>query len=89
MTQLLQMSRDSVMFTEATPDLRTMYGLISPTPQGKGTMKYVNGDIYSGRWANDKPHGPGKLVSRDKKLSYDGDWQAGKYHGYGLRERKR
>jgi TPR repeat protein len=49
--------------------------------EGEGVMQSGEG-LYSGRWANDLPEGPGKFNGTDGS-SYEGQWQAGIRQGYG------
>lgn len=39
-----------------------------------GTMRYANGDIYVGEWANDMKNGRGKFYYA-KGAVYEGTWQ--------------
>ena len=41
---------------------------------GKGVMKYANGDTYSGDWQNDKRHGTGCLTLKSKAKA-SGTWK--------------
>jgi hypothetical protein len=41
--------------------------------EGKGTMKYFNGDVYEGGWIEDKKHGKGIMKYSNNDV-YEGDW---------------
>lgn len=49
---------------------------------GKGTMKYNNGDVYEGEWVNNEKHRKGKMTYLNKNSSskykngdvYEGEW---------------
>jgi hypothetical protein len=41
---------------------------------GKGTMKYINGDIYIGEWVNDLRHGYGTMTYTNGDV-YEGEWK--------------
>ena len=44
---------------------------------GKGVMKFSNGDIYDGNWKNGKMNGKGAMLYHDGAF-YQGDWKDGK-----------
>lgn len=48
---------------------------------GKGIIKYANGDQYEGYLKNDKMHGEGVLTLADGSSS-SGIFENGKKHGY-------
>lgn len=48
----------------------------------KGIYTYPNGSQYSGELRDNQPHGKGILI--DMNGSYEGDWQCGKKHGWGI-----
>ena len=41
---------------------------------GKGTMKYLNGDVYNGDWVDNKRQGSGKLITNDG-IEYIGQFE--------------
>jgi hypothetical protein len=46
---------------------------------GEGTMKYANGDVYSGMWKEGKKYGKGTYVFNTTKYKFVGDhWEMGK-----------
>ena len=47
------------------------------TRDGKGVMKFSNGDIYDGNWKNGKMNGKGAMLYHDGAF-YQGDWKDGK-----------
>jgi hypothetical protein len=51
-------------------------------PHGRGTMRYLNGSVYTGQWDNGKMHGNGMIMWEDGSL-YSGQWVHGKRTGYG------
>jgi len=50
---------------------------------GKGILKWANGDIYDGRWLADMAHGKGKYTWADGR-EYDGPWFNNLMHGNGI-----
>merc|ERR1712216_835345 len=44
---------------------------------GEGTMKYANGDVYSGMWKEGKKDGVGTYVFNTTKDKFVGDWVQG------------
>ena len=40
---------------------------------GKGRLIHAEGDIYIGRWKEDKANGKGKYIHTDG-ANYDGEW---------------
>ena len=46
------------------------------------TVKFPNGDTYSGEWVKDERHGRGKCIYANGDV-YDGEWVLGKTHGQG------
>ena len=42
--------------------------------QGKGTMRYKNGDVYEGNWVKGLRSGSGTLTGPDGKVKYQGEW---------------
>jgi hypothetical protein len=57
-------------------------------PEGKGIMKYENGEIYSGYWKNGVREGKGTLKSPDDSVNagsyYVGDWRKDAKTGKGM-----
>ena len=50
---------------------------------GNGTMKYGNGQVYTGDWLYDDRTGFGTFTEADKFTSYTGDFVANLRRGYG------
>ena len=58
-------------------------------PEGRGTMKFANGDGYSGYWLDGKRHTYGNLKAQQiyaDGASYSGDWKDDVPNGTGLFE---
>jgi hypothetical protein len=51
-------------------------------PHGRGTMRYLNGSVYTGQWDNGKMHGNGMIRWEDGSV-YSGQWVLGKRTGHG------
>ena len=49
----------------------------STLADGKGVMKFSNGDVYDGDWENGKMNGKGAMLYHDG-VFYQGDWKDGK-----------
>ncbi|TMW56925.1 hypothetical protein Poli38472_002850 [Pythium oligandrum] len=49
----------------------------------RGRLKYANGDIYDGEWANGKRHGKGILTFANGS-SYIGAFETNLFHGFGV-----
>ena len=49
----------------------------SAMADGKGVMKFSNGDVYDGDWENGKMNGKGAMLYHDGTF-YQGDWKDGK-----------
>jgi hypothetical protein len=47
--------------------------------EGKGKMKYTNGNSYDGEWKNNKRDGFGALCNKDNVLLNKGIWKNDKY----------
>ena len=48
-------------------------------------MKYSDGNVYIGDWAEDYPNGKGKFTFNDSdKKEYNGDFEDGYIHGKGI-----
>ena len=45
---------------------------------------YLNGNIYSGGWINDKKHGQGTYIYAISNEKYEGEWSQGNRHGSGV-----
>lgn len=41
--------------------------------EGKGRLIHAEGDVYIGRWKEDKANGKGKYIHTDGAC-YEGDW---------------
>ncbi|MDP3897179.1 MAG: hypothetical protein Q8Q62_10940 [Mesorhizobium sp.] len=52
-------------------------------PNGRGEMKYWQGDRYEGYFANGVPHGKGVLVTAEGDR-FEGEFWMGKWHGRGV-----
>ncbi|KAL7544372.1 hypothetical protein ACHAWF_007755 [Thalassiosira exigua] len=50
---------------------------------GEGTMKYDNGNEYSGQWKDNKRDGKGTTKYKSGNV-YTGIWKTGKRHGFGV-----
>lgn len=50
--------------------------------EGRGTMRFANGEIYEGEWKEDKYEGRGIYRYPDGAV-YDGEYVAGKKEGHG------
>ena len=50
--------------------------------EGKGMMKFANGDKYEGQWAEDNMHGQGEYRCKNGDY-YKGEFFRGKKQGYG------
>ena len=50
---------------------------------GKGTIRFKNGDSYTGDFVNDKFNGQGKFISKVYTYTYEGGFVDGKYNGQG------
>ena len=51
-------------------------------PNGKGTMKYVDGRVYAGEWSDSRWHGMGQATFTNGD-SYDGEYRNDQRHGVG------
>jgi hypothetical protein len=51
--------------------------------QGKGTMKYKNGDFYEGDWKDDRRDGKGMMKYANGNV-YHGKWNYGSQFGRGI-----
>lgn len=49
----------------------------------QGRYAWTNGDVYTGEWRDDKPHGRGTYTSPDGER-HVGEWREGKRHGPGI-----
>lgn len=50
--------------------------------QGKGTMQYPSGNVYTGEWHQNKQEGRGVLLVPGGDV-YEGEWKKGMKHGRG------
>lgn len=50
----------------------------------RGIVIYEDGTKYDGGRANGRPQGRGSLIFPEKLGTYDGDFQSGRRHGYGI-----
>ena len=55
---------------------------IAGVPDGKGTMTYEDGDVYTGAWRQGKQHGWGETKGANEK-HYKGAWEDGQRQGEG------
>jgi hypothetical protein len=62
--------------------LSSPYTKIS-VPDGRGVMKFPNGDIYDGEFMNGLMHGNGKYTSAKDNRVYNGEWWGGEKNGKG------
>ncbi len=44
---------------------------------GLGTKSFLDGNTYIGHWRNGRQDGYGLLLSKDKKIIYNGKWNEG------------
>lgn len=51
--------------------------------EGKGTMKYPNGDLYQGQWLAGEKSGKGIFMWTKDKVQYRGEWLNNQMHGIG------
>ena len=51
--------------------------------EGKGIMKYNNGDLYEGEWKNDKKEGNGIMKFENGNI-YEGEWKNDLIEGKGI-----
>ena len=51
--------------------------------EGRGVMRYANGDVYEGEYKAGEKEGRGVYRFADGDV-YDGEWKAGKYEGRGV-----
>jgi hypothetical protein len=58
----------------AIHDLADKAAIVCMRRSGTGTMRYANGDIFEGQWANDMKNGPGVYYYADGAV-YEGVWQ--------------
>lgn len=61
------------------------YGQVDPSnnaPDGKGTMKYDNGDVYEGEWVDGMREGKGCMKYNNGDM-YDGEWKTDMREGQG------
>jgi hypothetical protein len=50
---------------------------------GHGICLYGDGLMYEGNWIKGKEHGRGFLMTGNRKVIYNGDWNDGYIHGFG------
>jgi hypothetical protein len=70
------------VFTEAKAS-RYEGTFISFVKAGKGTEKFITGDLYQGHYEDGKFHGFGEYFWKDGSF-YKGEFREGKKHGYGV-----
>ncbi|XP_059199040.1 alsin-like isoform X2 [Centropristis striata] len=62
-------------------------GWLAGRVHGRGTMKWPDGQTYSGNFKNGQEDGYGEIIIPNKVLnradSYQGQWKDGKIHGFG------
>ena len=80
--------RNTVAYTEPVFDERTKNKLKEKIDkkEGKGIMKYNNGDIYDGKWINDK-FVNGKIIYNNGN-EYEGNCDDKKKKGHGIMKYK-
>lgn len=59
------------------------YNTEKEKPEGKGIMKYINGDVYDGDWENGVRQGDGIMKYYTGDV-YDGEWVNGEKCGEGI-----
>jgi len=52
-------------------------------PDGNGTLRVDNGDVYDGEWSNGQRHGEGVFASVEGDV-YRGGWHEDKFHGHAV-----
>jgi hypothetical protein len=52
--------------------------------EGKGRMRYANGNIYDGEWKEDVKCGVGSMMWQETLESYEGEWKDDHQHGIGI-----
>ena len=57
--------------------------LINGKREGRGIIKWDNGDIYNGEWKDDKKEGKG-IYCYNNGQRYEGDWVNDKKEGKGI-----
>ena len=57
--------------------------LIDGKREGRGIIKWDNGDLYNGEWKNDKKEGKG-IYCYNNGQRYEGDWYEDKKEGRGI-----
>ena len=50
---------------------------------GKGEMKYANGDVYSGNWESNQKSGQGSFSTKNDAYVYNGEWDKNQQNGKG------
>jgi hypothetical protein len=81
------MTSGDITYPTGDQSLRTNYqgqttNLSPPFPEGEGTMRYINGSVYTGSFYQGAIHGKGRILMADGS-SYVGDWVAGTMQGRG------
>lgn len=51
--------------------------------KGMGTMRYANGDVYEGEWAEDVKSGFGHMFWNSSQQEYEGQWLRNMPNGVG------
>ena len=51
--------------------------------EGKGEMRYANGDVYTGDWKDDVRCGSGRFKALRERYEYNGEWANDTFHGTG------
>ena len=51
--------------------------------EGKGEMRYANGDVYNGDWKDDVRCGNGRFKALKERYEYNGEWENDTFHGKG------
>ena len=76
--------KETIEYSEG--DWKTFEGFtVDGTPNGLGTVKFVNGDKYDGELRNGQIEGSGIMTfnGQNNKESYTGEFKDGKRHGRG------
>ena len=78
--EAITIERNAVMLEDAT----TCKGeVVGSQPHDRATLRYPNGDVYVGHFAEGLPHGHGVLYCADGS-EWHGPWHRGHKHGVGV-----
>lgn len=76
------LGRTTLLNTDGSIFVGKLEGTTGEKCGERGKLTYPDGAVYVGEWANGKPHGSGKFLSRTGD-GYEGAYVAGKRHGQG------